>query len=1227
MADFKGLALQYVLADEAATRKDVTVKTAEAIKNASVKSAAILNWVKSIDPWMPAALSGPESQADHGEGLEPDVSVIARSKALEYLADTLVLLEKNLLRTDQDNANQRPFQVNLLITFFGRLYSIDHKAGIMAATKALQQLATMKAFKPEMADNIIQSIVSMRDDFRLQTPQTRLEIYRFIQSLLENEAISSQLQHVYGSSGGFAIDLLQLCGHERDPSCLIQWFKIIQSLVQLFDFSADIHDEIFKTFSAYFPISLRSTATPSGVTVEDLKSSIRACFASSHKLARLSFPFLIQKLDQGDAITIPVKTDILRTLKQCLDQYALPSQSIGPYTGQLWTSLKYEVRNGEIKESIDCTLDVMRVISLRLAKIPLPEPQETTREASALSSFVGMVLSDSLDDLANPSYTKPAGLLLRSIMEVHSRPFALLLPGVIEAINKNLREPRTIEHATALIGLVRDLLDARSQVIDDAKIKSSTDQLQNVFKLDSQIREPFQAIFNRFWRENNKEAPDADNVAVLKEVVQGFAALVCQVSQGEAGNQTLLCDEAQCEQICFMISDRVINIFQLASSPDSGARKDLADIVVASLRKIVQVYTAGYALMLQRALSTIKDRVWGRPPTRNSLAMLKTLILRLSYIGCSEIPRLGDPVQHLYLYTSSVLRLLFGFLDNSVPFEVSTITLSGIFSALLHFRDTCSAKPTDTRLSLINADWRACTSEFLRRHPEFAVTGQPATAGEVTSKLENDELVEYAGSTSDVFRGYLECALYLTSILYQRATRSEMGAQSSLGLGLDFSRPTAPSTETPLDNAGPGSSASIRDVDLQDVYLHQLGDMATFVLRDLEEVEQEALSLADEVYGLFQRNTGANGTYLSAEDEGRTNVLSLGVAQGLRPIPLTSIFASQSLTQHIVADISAADSFPTRTQKVRDRFVTLLANKWLPKATVVGPQRDAWKATVDALREMLEKSVAEASATQVGIRTEQYARALGFAAGAVARRDRDVEGLVKALASLPAALGERGQQMAPRLEALLAAKNQLSVQNHAILRPLSEQWVYISVVKPKLEQSFPITQDRTQGIVNTIAVVHVMKHMDFAVYAEDTDRIMRILIASVSSPRNLADVEAALQVLRQILANKPDALKDQLKAVVAGAISTVSSGLEQHSDQQTTPAETSALTVNSSNPALCRRLSLQLLQELAEKLDEQLLRQYKAQISRVLATACGDPVREVRQSAMSARNSWARLAA
>lgn len=197
--------------------------------------------------------------------------------------------------------------VNLLAVFFGRLFSVDHKAGILAAAKALRQLATMKGFKPEMGESIIQSVASMRDDFRLQPPQTRLEVYALLQALTSHEAVSNQLQHTYGTAGGFALDLLQLCSHERDPSCLLQWFGILQVLIRGFNLSTDMDDELFKSFSAYFPISMRSSVNPAGVTVDDLKLSLRACFSTSDKLARLTVPFLIQKLDQGDAITVPVK--------------------------------------------------------------------------------------------------------------------------------------------------------------------------------------------------------------------------------------------------------------------------------------------------------------------------------------------------------------------------------------------------------------------------------------------------------------------------------------------------------------------------------------------------------------------------------------------------------------------------------------------------------------------------------------------------------------------------------------------------------------------------------------------------------------------------------------------------------------------------------------------------------------------------------------------------------
>lgn len=194
-----------------------------------------------------------------------------------------------------------------LIGFFGSMFSYDHKAGITASAKALRQLYAMTGFKPEMGIRIIDDVCKIKEDFRLQTAVTRLEIYELFLSLIQDAAVSSELQHKYGSSCGFVVDLLQLCQHERDPRNLIVWFKILAILIKDYAPSPEVTEEIFKAFSAYFPISLRSSTTHIGITAEDLKEAVRNCFSVHQRLAALAFPFLIQKLDQGDAITVAVK--------------------------------------------------------------------------------------------------------------------------------------------------------------------------------------------------------------------------------------------------------------------------------------------------------------------------------------------------------------------------------------------------------------------------------------------------------------------------------------------------------------------------------------------------------------------------------------------------------------------------------------------------------------------------------------------------------------------------------------------------------------------------------------------------------------------------------------------------------------------------------------------------------------------------------------------------------
>lgn len=197
--------------------------------------------------------------------------------------------------------------VQRLIGFFGAMFSYDHKAGITASAKALRQLYSMKNFKPEMGIKVLEDVSKLKEDFRLQTAVTRLELYELFLSLVEDPAVSSELQHKYGSSCGFALDLLQLCSSERDPRNLMIWFKIIRRLLTEFSPSPEVTEEIFKAFSAYFPISLRSSATPIGITAEDLKEAVRNCFSSHQRVAPFAFPFLMQKLDQGDAVTVAVK--------------------------------------------------------------------------------------------------------------------------------------------------------------------------------------------------------------------------------------------------------------------------------------------------------------------------------------------------------------------------------------------------------------------------------------------------------------------------------------------------------------------------------------------------------------------------------------------------------------------------------------------------------------------------------------------------------------------------------------------------------------------------------------------------------------------------------------------------------------------------------------------------------------------------------------------------------
>lgn len=201
-----------------------------------------------------------------------------------------------------------------MVAFFGAMFDIDHKAGIMASATALSQIGTMKAFHPQSGNDIIEKVCALRDDFPRQTPKTRLAVYQLLRSLITDPEVAKDLQKRHGPAALFMNHMLQLCQSERDPDCLMVWFDTLGAFLENFEFSSEMMEEVYGAFKSYFPITLPRTAQ-STVTPEELKLSLRRCFSANHRLSQLTLPFLVGKLDQGQGVTVNVKV--------CLNRFSL----------------------------------------------------------------------------------------------------------------------------------------------------------------------------------------------------------------------------------------------------------------------------------------------------------------------------------------------------------------------------------------------------------------------------------------------------------------------------------------------------------------------------------------------------------------------------------------------------------------------------------------------------------------------------------------------------------------------------------------------------------------------------------------------------------------------------------------------------------------------------------------------------------------------------------------
>ncbi|KAK3311228.1 Dos2-interacting transcription regulator of RNA-Pol-II-domain-containing protein [Chaetomium strumarium] len=1175
MAQFKQWALEYVLSDDEAAQSAITQKAAREIESSRASSTVVGSWAASVQQWMTPANADDERMDNGDEAGSGDI--IARAKALGFLAGTLEALDKSVLRSDQ---------VLRLVGFFGAMFSYDHKAGITASAKALRRLYAMKGFKPDMGIKIMEDVCKIQEDFRLQTASTRLEVYELFVSLIQDSAVSSELKHKYGPSCGFVVDLLQVCQSERDPRNLMVWFKILAVLLADYEPSPEVTEEIFKVFSAYFPISLRSSAAPIGITAEDLKEAVRSCFAAHQRVANHAFPFLIQKLDQGDAVTVAVKVDILKTIKACIEQYSNPHASIVPHIENIWSSLKYEVRNGEVKETIDATLEVLRAMARKL------DGTKTHKfDGSLLSGYVDLVSRDCRDDLANPTYTKQAGLLLMTVISANIRAYVLYNAGFIDTIRQNLRQPKSPSHSCDLLLLLNSLLKSRMELFKNRNGGHPDDEGSLRTEPHAHLDTLFHDVYLPIWTAKGNE-PASEEKDILKQVIQGLALLVSQQVLQPDGTAVLLCPTSVCSEICSLLTVMLTKGLTLSSNDNHGDDEALEGEAVLALRTIVMIYHEGYAQFMRRAIAEVQKRDWASP-SEYSLSAFRDLLSRSAFIGCSEIPssitsnasspRQFSPLQHFITLTARLLEIFpLSTQSTSLPPTGSTQSwsanahiISSLHASVLWFREACEVKYGREVLASqagADTDW---SEEFQQLPNDWLLRIQ---SGDAPSDAAQATLTD---SGPEVYRQFLRVSIFIVRHFYRLASSGARG---------------------PWDERA----------------LVQLSRMTALVVRSLDEKLQVSCNLAAEAFNFFNSDSPPAQQSVRGLQEG---LLTLGILQGMRPGALAGLYELSGEAERYMCDTTSFGHSASQESDVRAAIGAILVNKYKDGPASSDRESLLMKRVLDFWANWIKEATASSS-----VDTESFAYynklAMNVIAGAAARQDKHVLGLIPVLHQAAASQHGNGERVAESLGLVVKQNDILTPDNHAVVKRFYKQWVYGHLVRPLLQDAQPGAKDAHTATRYRVAVLSVISNCPFTVYQDDLEPLMRLLVSALKNRAGLSEgiawshVVSALEILAEILANEPDALKGYLREVIGGTTEVY---------QECVQKKSAAMIAQPATRTLCRKLALHILGAIPTRFEERHVLAFAPPTQRLLAVACGDPVRKVREVARRARSAWAKV--
>ena len=738
------------------------------------------------------------------------------------------------------------------------MFDIDHKAGIMASSTALARTVSMKAFQPASGDDIIKAVCALKDDFPRQLAKTRLAVFELLRLLVTDPKVADHLRQRHGESSQFMKDLLRLCQNERDPNCLMVWFDVLSRFLRDFEPSTEVIEEVYGTFKAYFPITL-PRASQSGITPEELKLALRSCFTSNYQLAPHTFPFLVGKLDQGDGVTVNVKVDILRTIQACVEEYSNPEQSVAPYFEQVWASLKYEVRNGEIEDTIWATLEVLKAFARRL-------------QGDKLRDYALSVTRDCVHDLSNAMYTAAAGRLLVSVLSASPAAFVLMASPAITHIKENLRHPKSPAHTQDLLKLLHVLLETRLLLVD----AEMTSQERNDFAaIDVSFKSLHGDVYEKPVGLGLVAGASQDDLKTASQAVQGVGALVCQRSAGAASgdgtaNQLLL-PESKCLEIC----ETLFNLVTYWTTSDDASRNEASDELVnetiKALQRTVTTIPNAFSPLVKKAVGLMQP-AW-RDKGAASVPVIQAYGPVLAYIGCSQLPRSspGSGLSNFLVLAGTLFRELLAAIDSGADVKVWSALVAGLQSTVRHFNDACRSE-SDAETSWGDSS----LADIVKKYPTLD-SSKPVE--ETVDQIPVPDVTSVSAIRTD----FILSSLAITQQLYLSATKP---VESSTGNTLALSE-----------------KLSGLDISSENQYLHLIATLTGFILHEMSETQQTQLAAQNYALHLFRKDhiqspdaasTEATVTRLDGIVQagkspwdwlafGRVNILSLGILEALRP--------------------------------------------------------------------------------------------------------------------------------------------------------------------------------------------------------------------------------------------------------------------------------------------------------------------------------------------------------